>query len=175
MFCTVSTNSYVKKDPTLSPVRQGRKAHLHFSPLSCYSHSFSFYLQTDTGVWRKHVDIVFTQWINNNCFSPVNEMCSKLENLQWENREKLGEQKSKPQSLSRSSKLWRKVLFELKWKKNVPSFHPAFRINSGFNITCGTSKSIWQGYEFPEVRFTFLSNLVFPALTEFLQTISIEV
>lgn len=62
------------------------------------SHWFSFYLQTDTGVWRKHVDVVFTQRINNNCFAPVDKMCSKLENLHWENREKLGEQKQNSNS-----------------------------------------------------------------------------
>ena len=115
VFRTVSTNSYVKKDSTLYPVRQGRKAHLHFSPFSCYSHSFSFYLQTDTGVWRKHVDIVFTQWVNNNCFSPVNKMCSKLENLHWENRVKWGEQKSKAQTLSKSPTQWQKT--RLSWNE----------------------------------------------------------
>lgn len=167
-----SLNKFMKKDSTLYPIRE-RKCIC--TPQHCATNTFSFYSQADTGIWRKHVDIVFTKRINNNCFAPVNKMCCKLENLYWENREKLGEQNQYTNCQQEFHTTTTRVLFELKWKKNVPSFHPAFRINSWFNITCGRSKSIWQGYEFPEIHFTFLSNLVFPASKEFLQTVSIQV
>lgn len=89
-FVLGSLNKSMKKDPTLYPAREGKCI---CTPQHCATTStFSFYLQADTGIWRKHVDIVFTKWINNNCFAPVNKMCCKLENLYWENREKLEEQ-----------------------------------------------------------------------------------
>lgn len=89
-------NTWRKIPPCNQVRREGKR--ICTSHYFLASHWFSFYLQTDAGIWRKHVDVVFTQWINNNCFSPVDKMCSKLKNLHWENREKLGDQKQNSNS-----------------------------------------------------------------------------
>lgn len=115
-LCTTATTWCTQSCPMLHPVTQGRKGSLHFSLPSYYSHSSSFYLQADTGIWWKHVDIVLTQRINNNCFSPVNEMCSKLENLHWGNMDKSGEQK-KTQTLGNTYIRWQK--HHIRWLQSL--------------------------------------------------------
>lgn len=39
------------------------------------------YSQADVGMRRQHVDIILTQWVDDNCLAPINQMSSNLKDL----------------------------------------------------------------------------------------------
>lgn len=49
-------------------------------PESHHEHS-----QADVGMRRQHVDVVLTQWVDDDRFAPINQVSSNLKNLKGEN------------------------------------------------------------------------------------------
>lgn len=48
-------------------------------PTSHHEHS-----QADVGMRRQHVDVVLTQWVDDDRFAPINQVSSNLKDLRGE-------------------------------------------------------------------------------------------